>query len=93
MNSSGGIKLAGDERFTNRQVKLHLHLFIAVGKLTQANTRFIERCLEDSRDPLGQHRFPLRFKAAEFQFFLYPVRVNRLGKIEVFKQTVQECPR
>ena len=31
--------------------------------------------------------------AAGFQFFLYPVRVNRLGKIEVFKQTVQECPR
>ena len=30
---------------------------------------------------------------AAVQFFLYPVRVNRPGKIEVFKQTVQERPR
>ena len=72
---------------------MHLHLFLPSAELIERNSALCQRSRQYLRNPLGEYRLPLFAKAVALQLFPHPRRVNRLGKVEVFKQTMQESPR
>ena len=87
------IQTQGIQRLFDGQIKRHLHLFITLAKLIEGDLRARQRGSQHAVEPCGQHRRPLFLEAAQLEFFRHPVGRNRLGKIEIFEQTVQKRPR
>ncbi len=87
------IQTQGIQRLFDGQIKRHLHLFIAFAQLIKGNPRAGQRGTQHAVEPCGQYRGPLFLEAAQLEPGRHPVGGNRLGKIEIFEQTVQKRPR
>ncbi|MOA15849.1 hypothetical protein D3C78_1360320 [compost metagenome] len=87
-----GIELTGLQQPVDRQIKLQFRLLLLRRQCRQHDTGIIERSVEQHLHPRQQYRLPMFGKALLLQLLQQPLFIERLGKIERFKQAVQESP-